>query len=264
MNDLGCHYVEPVYNPEAILDYYFLENDSHVEKPIMQDLIMKAKQHLAAVGWTFRYVYDKYGNRRKVQYVPPDGSKKRITLRTACQFHLDCENGGDEIECVQKGRKKRKVRYDDEENVGKIQVKDLDRNEERNLCLYNRQFSFDDFEMEDGVKVVLHKLRALHLENGGLKFHEFESDDSGNKIGVGKTKNKFSENAREKGKTENEDANQKMDHVIEVHEISEEEEVQEMNIRNVKKKRISYGKVDVGKTKFNALKKQKRRIDHVR
>lgn len=229
-------------------------------REIMKDLIMKAKQHLAAVVRTFRFIFDRHGNRRKVQYVPPDGSKKCITLRTACKCHLDSENRGAKIQYADKCRKKRKVRFDNEENAGKIEVKDFDRkDEEENLCLDNRQFSFDDFEMEDGVKEVQRKLRALHFVNGELKFDEFESDDSGNKTDVGKTRKQISgENEKETGKTRYEDANQKTDNVIEVHEISDEE-IREVNLRICKKKNISCDKVDVGKTKFNALKKRKRK-----
>lgn len=250
MNDLGCHDVEPVFNPEAIRDYYFLDSYG-VEKEILQDMIMKAKQHLAAVGWTFRYIFDKFSNRNKVKYVPPNGKKQHTTLRTACKFHLDCEDGAvEEIKSADKCGKKRKARHDDEKNVSKNEVKDLEgKDEESSLCLDNRQFSFDDFEMEDGVKEVQRRMRALHLENGKFKLDDSESDDSGRNINVGKTKLNI------------EDGNQKMDNVVEVHD-SEEEEVRVIKSKKIKKKKVRFVEelLDIGKTRFNALQKRKKRI----
>ncbi|KAK1403065.1 hypothetical protein POM88_002670 [Heracleum sosnowskyi] len=251
MDDLGCHDVEPVFNPEAVRDYYSLESYG-IEKEVLQDLIMKAKQHLAAVGWTFRYIFDKFSNRNKVKYVPPDGKRQQTTLKTACKFYLDCENGGvEEVESADKCGKKRKARCDDEIHVGKNEVRDFERkDEEYGLCLDNRQFSFEDFEKEDGVIEVQRRMRALHLENGEFKVDDSESEDSGKTINVGKTKLNCK------------DGNQKMDNVVEVQEISEEEEIREINFRKFKKKKVRFVEelLDVGKSGFNALEKRKKRI----
>ncbi|KAL8156790.1 hypothetical protein AgCh_001772 [Apium graveolens] len=256
MNDLGCHDVEPVFNPKAIRDYYFLDSYG-VEKEVLQEFIMKAKQHLAAVGWTFRNTLDKFSNRIKVKYVPPNGKRQHTTLKSACKFHLDCEYGGvdEEIKSSDKCGKKRKARHDDERNVGKneVKVKDFERtDEESSLCLNNRQFSFDDFEMEDGVKEVQRRMRALHLENGEFKFDDSESDDSGRNFSVGKTTLNCDNNGYHK----------KMDNVVEVDDSSEEEEGREIKSRKFKKKKVRFVEelLEIGKTRSNALQKRKRRI----
>ncbi|WOH16318.1 hypothetical protein DCAR_0935869 [Daucus carota subsp. sativus] len=233
MTDIGCHYVKPVHDPEAIRDYYFLEG--FVEKEIMKDSILKARQHLSAAGWTFRYIFDKSGNKKKIKYVPPNGSKKHVTLRSACRYYLKSESGGaEEIISAVKGRAKRKARLDDD-NVGGIE------SEGYGLCLHNRQFSFDDFEMEDGVEEVQDKMRGLNLEEGEFKF-----DGLGENVDAGISKLNYAGGD---------------DQVIEVHEIrEEEEEVQEISLRNYKKKVSCDREVDAGKTKSKALKKKKRRI----
>ncbi|TMW93850.1 hypothetical protein EJD97_011085 [Solanum chilense] len=79
--------VPPEYCPEAVIDYCLLGSpDDPAYKKLnsgeKKSMIMKAKKHLAAIGWIFSYCQK--GDRRELRYCPPHGRKKFISLRTAC------------------------------------------------------------------------------------------------------------------------------------------------------------------------------------
>ncbi|XP_006364450.1 uncharacterized protein [Solanum tuberosum] len=79
--------VPPEICPEAVIDYCLLgSTDNPAYKKLnsgeKKSMIMKAKKHLAAIGWNFSYCQK--GDRRELRYCPPHGRKKFISLRTAC------------------------------------------------------------------------------------------------------------------------------------------------------------------------------------
>ncbi|KAL4587477.1 hypothetical protein LXL04_000348 [Taraxacum kok-saghyz] len=75
---------EPEYNPEALTNYYSSGvQTGRTNNPDVKSKIMKAKNHLAALGWTFFYILKK-SSRRELRYRSPTG-KTFISLRTACQ-----------------------------------------------------------------------------------------------------------------------------------------------------------------------------------
>ncbi|KAI3667350.1 hypothetical protein L6452_42405 [Arctium lappa] len=73
---------EPEYVPEAVMNYYSCGLQVGRSKNI-KDLILKAKKHLSAIGWSFFYVCKKPG-RRELRYRSPAG-KTYFSLRSACQ-----------------------------------------------------------------------------------------------------------------------------------------------------------------------------------
>ncbi|KAL3750520.1 hypothetical protein ACJRO7_011510 [Eucalyptus globulus] len=84
--------VQPVYCPQAVVDYYMLqvEKGGHsYHDNAARDLRVKVKMHLSAVGWTFRWVY-KAGKLQR-QYVSPSGCGY-FSLRIACKRCID-DNG---------------------------------------------------------------------------------------------------------------------------------------------------------------------------
>ncbi|PWA82402.1 hydroxyphenylpyruvate reductase [Artemisia annua] len=72
------------YNPQTIMNYYSSGvQTGRCTNPHVKNLIMKAKNHLAAIGWTFFYVFKKTGT-RELRYKAPSG-RVYVTLRTACE-----------------------------------------------------------------------------------------------------------------------------------------------------------------------------------
>ena len=56
------HVVEPLINPQAVADYYYYyDGDESGKSRGIKDVKMKAKQHLAAMGWRFYYIIKKGG-----------------------------------------------------------------------------------------------------------------------------------------------------------------------------------------------------------
>ncbi|KVH62483.1 Acyl-CoA N-acyltransferase [Cynara cardunculus var. scolymus] len=77
---------EPEYIPEAVMNYYSCGVQVGRSKT-NKDLILKAKKHLSAIGWSFFYICKKPG-RRELRYRSPAG-KTYCSLRSACQDHID-------------------------------------------------------------------------------------------------------------------------------------------------------------------------------
>ena len=72
------------YNPQTIMNYYSCGvQTGRCANPHVKNLILKAKNHLAAIGWTFFYVFKKTGT-RELRYKAPNG-RVYVSLRTACE-----------------------------------------------------------------------------------------------------------------------------------------------------------------------------------
>ncbi|XP_023771943.1 increased DNA methylation 1 [Lactuca sativa] len=85
---------EPEYNPEAITNYYSSGVQiGRSKNPDIKAKIMKAKNHLSALGWTFFYLWKK-PNRRELRYCSPKG-KTYISLRAACGSLIDHQDHHD-------------------------------------------------------------------------------------------------------------------------------------------------------------------------
>ncbi|KAK6935716.1 Agenet-like domain [Dillenia turbinata] len=85
--------IEPSYCPQAVVDWYMydpkktrINRSGHKNK----DIRVKARNHLAILGWKFNYV--KYNSRKELRYTSPEG-KTYISLRTACKGCIE-EAGG--------------------------------------------------------------------------------------------------------------------------------------------------------------------------
>nr|GFC48944.1 increased DNA methylation 1-like [Tanacetum cinerariifolium] len=82
--------------------------------PHVKNLIMKAKCHLSAIGWTFFYVFKKTRT-RELTYKAPT-CRVYVLLRTSCecaiknQDHLDSfyHMGGSKIDGFKKSKRKAK------------------------------------------------------------------------------------------------------------------------------------------------------------
>ncbi|KAJ4725560.1 PHD zinc finger protein [Melia azedarach] len=78
--------VEPEYNPQAVVDWYMLGEDKQRKGSLKKaDMILKARQHLSALGWEFKYVIS---GKRTLLYCSPKG-KTYYSLRSACRACLD-------------------------------------------------------------------------------------------------------------------------------------------------------------------------------
>ncbi|XP_055960804.1 uncharacterized protein LOC126667579 isoform X2 [Mercurialis annua] len=78
------HVVEPEYCLEAVLDWYKCGSEGKRKRKNKKDanqMIMKAKKHLALMGWIFRYVY--LNGKRELRYISPSG-RRYNSLRAAC------------------------------------------------------------------------------------------------------------------------------------------------------------------------------------
>ncbi|XP_055825515.1 increased DNA methylation 1-like isoform X2 [Solanum dulcamara] len=78
--------IDPEICPEAVIDYCLLGSpDNPAYKKLnsgeKKSMIMKAKKHLAAIGWKFYYCRKR--DKRELRYVSPH-RKTFISLRTAC------------------------------------------------------------------------------------------------------------------------------------------------------------------------------------
>ncbi|CAK9152060.1 unnamed protein product [Ilex paraguariensis] len=86
--------VEPEYCPQAVEEYYLAgSEDKNGGRVLNRDvkiggvsMILKAKKHLSAIGWSFHYVKKRGG--RELRYCCPDG-RVFYSLRTACKFCID-------------------------------------------------------------------------------------------------------------------------------------------------------------------------------
>ncbi|KAI3830186.1 hypothetical protein L1987_04320 [Smallanthus sonchifolius] len=119
---------QPEHNPEAITNYCSDGiKTGRSKNPDVQDMILKAKKHLSAIGWSFFYVY-KNPDRRELRYRSP-GGRSYYSLRTACQSLVD-HQGSSKIEnpkepetklekkddSLSNNRPKKKIRMEDVEN----------------------------------------------------------------------------------------------------------------------------------------------------
>ncbi|GJU74633.1 zinc finger, RING/FYVE/PHD-type, acyl-CoA N-acyltransferase, Jas TPL-binding domain protein [Tanacetum coccineum] len=74
----------PEYNPQTIMNYYSCGvQTGRCKDPRVKNLIIKAKNHLSAIGWTFFYVFTKTGT-KELRYKAPTG-RVYLSLRTACE-----------------------------------------------------------------------------------------------------------------------------------------------------------------------------------
>ncbi|KAK1428861.1 hypothetical protein QVD17_17701 [Tagetes erecta] len=80
---------QPEYNPQAIISYCL--TDVKPGRSKNQDVIMKAKKHLSALGWSFFFIY-KNQDRRELRYRSPAG-RMYYSLRTACKSIVDHHAG---------------------------------------------------------------------------------------------------------------------------------------------------------------------------
>lgn len=72
------------YNPQTIMNYYSCGlQTGRCSNLHVKNLIMKAKNHLVAIGWTFFYVFKRTGT-RELRYKSPTG-RVYVSLRTACE-----------------------------------------------------------------------------------------------------------------------------------------------------------------------------------
>ncbi|XP_076955057.1 increased DNA methylation 1-like [Bidens hawaiensis] len=91
--ELSPDYVkyQPEYNPEAIIRY--ASDDvkvGRIKNPHVKETILKAKKHLAALGWSFFY-YHKTSDRRELRYRSP-AWRTYCSLRTACLNAVHSQN----------------------------------------------------------------------------------------------------------------------------------------------------------------------------
>ncbi|XAR58903.1 Histone acetyltransferase [Bertholletia excelsa] len=85
---------EPEHGPQAVAEYYFLgsvENRRSWKDPKIQDVKVKAKKHLLAIGWSFWYIAKK--DKQELRYTSPSG-KTYISLRKACKGCMDEDKSG--------------------------------------------------------------------------------------------------------------------------------------------------------------------------
>lgn len=101
---------QPEYNPEAIMTYCL--TDVKPGRSKNQDVIMKAKKHLSAIGWSFFYIY-KSQDRRELRYRSPAG-RMYYSLRTACKSVVDhgCYNTDHVLENPKETETKLRESYD--------------------------------------------------------------------------------------------------------------------------------------------------------
>ncbi|WOG94746.1 hypothetical protein DCAR_0314043 [Daucus carota subsp. sativus] len=85
--------IKPLFNPQAVVDYYNNTDGSGGTRKDMKELVLKAKQHLVAVGWSLRHLVRECG-KREPRYWSPVGNKKYLSVRAACKACLD----GQEVE----------------------------------------------------------------------------------------------------------------------------------------------------------------------
>ncbi|KAC9826155.1 hypothetical protein R6Q59_026570 [Mikania micrantha] len=79
---------QPEHNPEAIINYCSNGVQTGRSKNAdVKDLILKAKKHLSAIGWSFFY-FQRNPERRELRYRSPTG-RFYYSLRTACQSVID-------------------------------------------------------------------------------------------------------------------------------------------------------------------------------
>ncbi|KAK9279179.1 hypothetical protein L1049_012857 [Liquidambar formosana] len=79
--------VEPEYCPQAVVDWYILgDKQRSLDRDKRQDMILKAKKHLSAVGWVFCYANKK--GKHELRYKSPRG-KCYISLQKACKGFID-------------------------------------------------------------------------------------------------------------------------------------------------------------------------------
>ncbi|GKB71980.1 zinc finger, RING/FYVE/PHD-type, acyl-CoA N-acyltransferase, Jas TPL-binding domain protein [Tanacetum coccineum] len=139
----------PEYNPQTIMNYYSCGvQTGRCKDPRVKNLIIKAKNHLSAIGWTFFYVFTKTGT-KELRYKAPTG-RVYLSLRTACEcaiknqdpYLFDQMGGGSKIddgfnkfkrksECVDRPQKK-KVRIEDDKSLCFDQKSDKDSSEVKN------------------------------------------------------------------------------------------------------------------------------------
>ncbi|KAI3682369.1 hypothetical protein L1987_82301 [Smallanthus sonchifolius] len=118
---------QPEHNPEAITNYCSDGvKTGRSKNPDVQDMILKAKKHLSAIGWSFFYVY-KNQDRRELRYCSP-GGRSYYSLRSACQSLVvssKIQNPKDQPETklekkddhsLSNNRPKKNIRMEDVEN----------------------------------------------------------------------------------------------------------------------------------------------------
>ncbi|KAJ4701619.1 Zinc finger, PHD-type [Melia azedarach] len=76
--------VESQYSPEAVV--YWYNHGLEKKRKSNRDMLLKAKKHLAFVGWSFWYA--RKGNRQELRYSSPRGVVYN-SLRTACKACID-------------------------------------------------------------------------------------------------------------------------------------------------------------------------------
>ncbi|XP_076891408.1 uncharacterized protein LOC143542788 [Bidens hawaiensis] len=108
--ELSLDYVkyQPEHNPEAIIKYASDDvNIGRIKNPHVKETILKAKKHLAALGWSFFY-YHKTPDRRELRYRSPAG-RTYCSLRTACLNAVHSQNTK-KPEKTDDNRPKKKIR----------------------------------------------------------------------------------------------------------------------------------------------------------
>ncbi|KAJ7966530.1 increased DNA methylation 1-like [Quillaja saponaria] len=81
-------FIEPEYCPQAVVVWYNIDSDGGYKRRNLRksDLALKAKKHLAAMGWVF-WLADKKG-KLELRYGSPSG-KCFYSLKTACKSCMD-------------------------------------------------------------------------------------------------------------------------------------------------------------------------------
>ncbi|KAK2988767.1 LOW QUALITY PROTEIN: hypothetical protein RJ640_025926, partial [Escallonia rubra] len=82
--------IGPEYCPQAIADYCSIDARAWRRDATLKDLQLKAKKHLASLGWSFYYIWR--NDKRELRYSSPS-KKVYHSLKVACKHCIDEEPG---------------------------------------------------------------------------------------------------------------------------------------------------------------------------
>ncbi|KAH9661934.1 PHD-type domain-containing protein [Citrus sinensis] len=86
--------IKPEYNPQAVVDWYMVGVDESRKFDLKKsDMVLKARQHLSAIGWVFKYKIGPNA-KRNLYHFSPEG-KSYFSLRSACRACLNGVKGSE-------------------------------------------------------------------------------------------------------------------------------------------------------------------------